>query len=243
MSDPAQHRGIYLLPNFLTSASLFAAFYSILASMNGQHETAIIAIFIGMIADMLDGRVARLTNTQSEFGAQFDSLSDMVTFGVAPSLIAYSWALHSLGKVGWLICFIYTASVAIRLARFNTQHESIDIKYFIGLPCPPSAGVLCGLMWFLSSWDINGNSIYVAIPLGITVFLCAGLMVSNIPFYSFKDFDFKGRVPFISVVLTCLVFAAVAAYPAMVLFLSFSIYAISGPLFALKNLRKNKVSK
>lgn len=240
MTDSNQHRGIYLLPNFLTSASLFAAFYSIVASMNKQHEVAIIAIFIGMICDLLDGRVARLTNTQSEFGAQFDSLADMVTFGVAPSLIAYSWALNSLGKIGWLICFSYTASVALRLARFNTQHETTDSTYFIGLPCPPSAGVICGLMWFLFSWNVNGHSIYVAIPLGIVVFLCAALMVSNIPFYSFKDVDFKGKVPFVSVVITCLIIISVAAYPALVLFLSFSIYGLSGPLISLKNLKKNK---
>lgn len=236
-----QHRGIYLLPNFFTSAGLFAAFYSIVASMKMQHETAVIAIFIGMIADLLDGRVARLTNTESEFGVQFDSLSDMVTFGVAPSLAAYSWALSGLGKLGWLVCFSYTASVALRLARFNAQHDDADIRYFVGLPCPAGAGIVCGLIWFLSSWDINGNALSVSIVVAVVVFLCAALMVSNLSFYSFKAIDFKGKVPFVAVVLTCLVFVAVAAYPALVLCLSFSLYGCSGFIYTLRKRKEAKL--
>ena len=223
MAEHQQRLGIYLLPNLLTSASLFSAFYSIVASMKMQTEVAIVAIFIGMIADLLDGRVARLTNTQSEFGAQFDSMSDMVTFGVAPSLVAYSWSLSTLGKFGWLICFAYTASVALRLARFNANHDNEDIKYFVGLPCPPSAGVVCGLIWFLSSLGVNGNTLAVSIVVGSVVACCGALMVSNIAFYSFKEVDFKGKVPFFAVVVTCLVFIAVAAYPELVLFVSFSL--------------------
>ena len=234
MSESNQRRGIYLLPNLFTSASLFSAFYSIVAAMTHQYEVAIIAIFISMIADTLDGRVARLTNTQSEFGAQVDSLSDMVAFGVAPSLLAYSWTLQSLGKIGWLICFSYTASVALRLARFNVQHDSDDGKYFIGLPCPPGAGIACGLIWFLSSWGISGSNDWVSILVGLAMFGTAALMVSNVPFYSFKDIDFKGKVPFLSVVLTCLVFMAIAAYPALVLCVSFSLYGLSGLLLSLK---------
>lgn len=240
LSIQQQRRGIYLLPNFFTCASLFAAFYSIVASMKMQHEASVVAIFIGMIADMLDGRVARMTNTQSEFGAHFDSLSDMVTFGVAPSLVAYSWALSSLGKIGWLICFSYTASVALRLARFNTQHDESDLKFFVGLPCPAAAGVVCGLVWFLSTLDINGHIYAASISLGAVLFFCAALMVSNISFYSFKDIDFKGKVPFLAVVLTCLVIMAVAAYPALVLFLSFSLYALSGPLYTYRRIRVAK---
>lgn len=238
MSESNQRRGIYLLPNLLTSASLFSAFYSIVASMTKQYEVAIIAIFISMIADTLDGRVARLTNTQSEFGAQFDSLSDMVAFGVAPSLLAYSWTLNSLGKIGWLICFSYTASVALRLARFNVQHDSDDGRFFVGLPCPPGAGIACGLIWFLSSWNISGDTTMIAILVGCVMFITAALMVSNLPFYSFKDIDFKGKVPFFAVVTTCLIFMAIAAYPAMVLCFSFSIYGLSGLLSSLK--RKEK---
>lgn len=237
MSEQNQRRGIYLLPNLFTSASLFSAYYSIVASMNHQYEIAVIAIFICMIADTLDGRVARLTNTQSEFGAEFDSLSDMVAFGVAPSLIAYSWALHSLGKIGWLICFSYTASVSLRLARFNVQHDSGDGKYFVGLPCPPGAGIVCGFIWFLTSWNIMGDEYAVAITLGVIMFLTAALMVSNIAFYSFKDIDFKGKVPFLAIVIMCLVFIAIALYPAMVLCVSFIAYGLSGLIFAF---RKNK---
>ena len=238
LSKAQQHRGIYLLPNLLTSASLFAAYYSIVASMTKHYETAVIAIFIGMIADLLDGRVARLTNTQSEFGAQFDSLSDMVTFGVAPSLLVYSWSLSQLGKIGWLICFTYTAAVALRLARFNAQHDEADIRYFSGIPCPASAGVVCGLIWFLISWGISGSSHSVAIILGLVVFSCAALMVSNLCFYSFKDIDTKGKVPFAYIIIICLVFVAVAAYPALILFVAFSIYALSGIIYTLKH-RKN----
>ena len=234
MSEQNQRRGIYLLPNLFTSASLFSAYYSIVASMKQQYEIAVIAIFVCMIADLLDGRVARLTNTESEFGAQYDSLSDMVAFGVAPSLIAYSWALHSLGKIGWLICFSYTASVALRLARFNVQHAADDGKYFVGLPCPPGAGIVCGLIWFLTSWNIPGTEYAVAITLAVVMFLTAALMVSNVAFYSFKHIDFKGKVPFLAIVLMCLIFIAIAIYPAMVLGVSFIIYGLSGLLYSLK---------
>ncbi len=243
MSEQNQRRGIYLLPNLFTSASLFSAYYSIVASMKHQYETAVIAIFICMIADTLDGRVARLTNTQSEFGAQFDSLSDMVAFGVAPSLIAYSWALNGLGKIGWLICFSYTASVALRLARFNVQHDTDDGKYFVGLPCPPGSGIVCGFIWFLTSWNVSGDERAVAITLGVIMFLTAALMVSNIGFYSFKDIDFKGKVPFVAIVMICLVFIAIALYPAMILCVSFLLYGLSGIVFSLKKKKPVEAKK
>ena len=240
MAKTQHRRSIYLLPNLFTLASLFSAFYSIVASMKHYHETAVIAIFIGMIADLLDGRVARLTNTESEFGAQFDSLSDMVTFGVAPSLLVYSWSLTHLGKIGWLICFIYTAAVALRLARFNVLHDEADIRYFAGLPCPSSAGIICGLVWFLISCDIQGTSYSMAILLSVVVFGCAALMVSNLRFYSFKDMDAKGKVPMTYILVICLVFVAVAAYPALILFIGFTVYGLSGLVCSYKEKAASK---
>lgn len=186
--------GIYLLPNLFTTASLFAAFYSLVASMKGQYEAAVIAIFIGMIADGLDGRIARLTNTQSEFGAQYDSLSDMVTFGVAPSLLMYNLSLSHLGKVGWLVAFVYTAAVALRLARFNTQLEIADKRYFQGLPCPPSAAVMASFAWLC--YQNDWHNMFVAIVTAIMSLVASALMVSNFRYYSFKEVDFKGKVPF-----------------------------------------------
>ncbi len=218
------------------------AFYSIVASMKNQYEVAIIAIFVGMIADSLDGRVARLTNTQSEFGVQYDSLSDMVTFGVAPSLAAYSWALVKLGKLGWLVAFFYTASVAIRLARFNTQAATEDKRYFTGLPCPAGAGVVASCIWFIGKLSLHQT--LFAVMMAVTMLLVALLMVSNVRFYSFKDLDFKGRVSPKYVILTLGVFIGVAAYPALVLLVSFGIYALSGPvLFLLRRKRLKKKSK
>lgn len=230
------HSGIYLLPNLFTTASLFAAYYSIIASVKGQYEAAVIAIFIGMIADGLDGRIARLTNTQTEFGAQFDSLSDMVTFGVAPSVLVYSWNLHDLGKVGWLISFIYTATVALRLARFNTNVAKVDKRYFQGLSCPPGAAVVISFVWLCQEQGFQNNFILLLIA-GVT--LCISLlMVSNIRYHSFKNVDFKGKVPFLYLLVTIILFVAIAAYPSLVLFLGFTVYALSGPLFHLRTLHR-----
>lgn len=232
-----EHRsGIYLLPNLFTTASLFAAFYSIVASMKAQYETAVIAIFIGMIADGLDGRVARLTNTQTAFGGEYDSLSDMVTFGVAPSLLLYSWSLHSLGKVGWLVAFIYTATVALRLARFNTQIGIADKRYFQGLACPPGAAVIASFVWLChqNNWQHVTTSIAAAV-----LAICTSiLMVSNIRYQSFKHIDFKGKVPFIYILFMVFLFVAIASYPALILFLGSLIYACSGPLQTLSMLQR-----
>lgn len=239
MNQKENHSGIYLLPNLFTTASLFAAFYSIVASLKAQYEVAAVAIFIGMIADGLDGRIARLTNTQTAFGGEYDSLSDMVTFGVAPALLAYSWNLHKLGKIGWLVAFIYTAAVALRLARFNTQIETADKRYFQGLACPASAAIVSSFAWFCYQNQLEHFAITVLTAV-ITVFASV-LMVSNVRYYSFKEIDFKGKVPFLYLLLMVILFVAIAANPSLVLFTGFVIYALSGPLqtlIALHRMRK-----
>lgn len=237
--DKENHSGIYLLPNLFTTASLFAAFYSLLASMKGQYEASIIAIFIGMIADGLDGRIARLTNTQTDFGAQYDSLSDMVTFGVAPSLLLYHVFLIQLGKIGWLVAFVYTATVALRLARFNTKLDVADKRYFQGLPCPASAAMLASFVWICS--QNHWNSFAVVIIAAILTLFASIVMVSNCRYYSFKELDFKGKVPSLYILLIIVVFVAIAANPACVMFVGFGIYAISGLILTLIAIRrKNK---
>jgi len=236
--------GIYLLPNLLTTASLFAAFYSIVASLKSQYETAVIAIFIGMITDGLDGRIARMTNTQTAFGAEYDSLSDMVTFGVAPALLLYSWGLQQLGQVGWLVAFMYTAAVALRLARFNTQLETADKRYFQGLPCPPAAAGMSALVWFFyqNQWD----NMVVSMITAVVSLVTAGLMVSNIRYHSFKELDLKGKVPFLHVFVIVIIFVAIALKPPVVLFGGFLMYGFSGPLqtlFAIHRVRKQRRPK
>ena len=234
-----QHkRGIYLLPNLFTTASLFAAFYSIVSSMHQQFEIAAIAIFIGMITDSLDGRVARITNTQTAFGAEYDSLSDMVTFGIAPSLLAYNWSLHLLGKFGWLVAFVYTASVALRLARFNTQLGVSNKRYFQGLACPSGAAIIASLVWVGQSFPLSNE--YLSIYFAIIAILIATLMVSNIRYHSFKDIDVKGKVPFLHILLLVIIFVAIALNPAWMILITFSLYALSGPILTLIRLRKVK---
>lgn len=237
--DRENHSGIYLLPNLLTTASLFAAFYSLVSSMQGQYEAAIVAMFIGMVADSLDGRIARLTNTQSEFGAQYDSLSDMVTFGVAPPLLLYHLMLSQLGKLGWLVAFVYTAAVALRLARFNTQLQTADKRYFQGLPCPPAAAVMASFAWLCTQNDWY-KSFSIAVLTSCFALIMSFLMVSNLKYYSFKEIDFKGKVPFLYILITVILFVAIAANPALVLFVGFSVYAFSGPLVTLFYLYKMK---
>lgn len=227
-------RGIYLLPNLLTTAALFAGFYSIVAAMKGHFETAAIAIFIAMIADGLDGRVARLTNTQSSFGAQYDSLSDMAAFGIAPALVLYSWSLSYLGKLGWLAAFLYAAATALRLARFNIQVS--DKQYFQGLPCPAAAGTIASIIWMGSGFEMGSETI--AIPLALLAIVLAALMVSTIRYSSFKSIDFKGKVPFITVVITVFIIAAIALEPAKMFFVLFITYMCSGPIVTLWQLRK-----
>jgi CDP-diacylglycerol--serine O-phosphatidyltransferase len=223
---PKRRRGIYLLPNLFTTAALFSGFYAIVSGMNHSFEHAAIAIFVAMVLDGIDGRVARLTNTQSAFGAEYDSLSDLVSFGLAPALVMYSWTLSTLGKMGWLAAFIYTAATALRLARFNVQIGKIDKAYFQGLPSPAAAAVMAGLVWFCSENHIDPQKVtYVA----LLTTLCIGLlMVSNIRYRSFKDLNLKGKVPFFTIIAMVLIFAVISSSPSTVLFGSFVLYAFSG---------------
>jgi CDP-diacylglycerol--serine O-phosphatidyltransferase len=220
-------RGIYLLPNLFTITALFAGYYSIVAAMKGRYEMAAIAIFIAMVLDTLDGRVARLTNTQTNFGAELDSLSDMVSFGVAPALLCYSWSLTELGKLGWLAAFIFTATVALRLARFNSR-KSTDKRYFQGLACTPAAGILAAVVWLCEQQEILGSSISPIIAV-LTV-VTGLLMVSNIPYRSFKDLNLKDRIPFVSMLAVALVMVMVALDPPKVLFVTLIGYGFSGPV-------------
>jgi CDP-diacylglycerol--serine O-phosphatidyltransferase len=196
--------------------------------MNGRFEAAAVAIFVAMIFDGLDGRVARMTNTQSEFGAEYDSMADMVSFGVAPALVAYNWGLTGLGKIGWLAAFIYVAGAALRLARFNTQIGVADSRYFQGLASPAAAALVAGLIWVGVEYDINGQDygIIVALVTGV-----AGLlMVSNFKYNSFKELNLSGKVPFVALLLIMLIFVVVATEPALILFIVFALYSLSGPI-------------
>lgn len=234
-----RRRGIYLLPNLFTTAGLFAGFYAIVAAMKGIFDLAAIAIFVAMIMDSLDGRVARLTNTQSAFGAEYDSLSDMVAFGIAPALVVYSWSLSVLGKLGWLAAFVYAASGALRLARFNTQIGSDDKRYFQGLPIPAGAGIIASMVWLGSENAIPGT--IIAILVGSLTILIALLMVSNIRYHSFKQIDLKGRIPFVGILVVVLIFVGISLDPPKILFVLMFGYGLSGPIFTLWNLRKTRL--
>ncbi len=233
-----RHRGIYLLPNLITTAALFAGFYGIVAAINGRYEQAAIAVFIAMILDALDGRVARLTNTQSEFGAEYDSLADMGSFGLAPALIMYVWSLSTLGdfswqwgKLGWLAAFMFVACAALRLARFNTRASSTDKRYFQGLPSPAAAGVVVGFVWACFDLGIDGSEVpFFALPI---IVFAGVMMVSNISYYSFKDIDFQNKVPFVAMLVVVLIFVFAAIDPPKALFGCFMIYALSGPVISL----------
>jgi len=231
-----RRRSIYLLPNLFTTAALFAGFYAIVQSMNGRYEIAAVAIFIAMVLDGLDGRVARLTHTQSEFGAEYDSLSDMVSFGVAPSILMYEWAFRDLGKWGWFAAFIYCAGAALRLARFNTNIDVVDKRYFQGLPSPAAAALVAGFVWVMLDNKFTGYDLrwYAA---ALTVF--AGLsMVSNFKYYSFKSINMRKSVPFFVIFLFALFFIFVAQNPPLHLFLLFFGYCLSGYVMSLLDLRK-----
>jgi CDP-diacylglycerol--serine O-phosphatidyltransferase len=233
-------RGIYLLPNAFTTAALFAGFYAIVMAMNQNFEYACWAIFVAMVLDALDGRIARLTNTQSEFGAQYDSLSDMVSFGAAPALVIYEFSLRGLGKLGWIAAFVYCAGAALRLARFNTNIEVVDKRYFQGLPSPAAAALVVGFILMMTDPDVNVSprsvdwlSWFIALFAGLT-------MVTNVPFYSFKDVNFRKSVPFIVVFLIALGFALLAIKPAVMLWPLFLLYALSGYAVMLWRLSKGK---
>ncbi len=235
----ARNRGIYLLPNLFTSAALFSGFYAVIAAMDGSFEKAAIAIFVSMVLDGLDGRVARMTNTQSEFGAQYDSLADMVSFGVAPALVAFSWALHDVGRVGWFAAFVFVAGAALRLARFNTQIGSVDKRYFIGLASPAAAAVIAGMVWVGAEYQIDAT--LYAPGIAVLVSAMGVLMVSNFHYHSFKDIDFKGKVPFVVLLGVVLMIGVISIDPAILLLLIFLVYACSGPVQAVLRYRKKKV--
>jgi CDP-diacylglycerol--serine O-phosphatidyltransferase len=232
-----RRRGIYLLPNLFTTASLFAGFYAIVQAMNARYEQAAIAVFVAMVLDGLDGRVARLTRTQSEFGAEYDSLSDMVSFGAAPALIMYVWALQPLGRLGWIAAFVYCAGAALRLARFNTNIDIVDKRFFQGLPSPAAAALVAGFVWIVDDFQIERVEWLRGLACGLTLF--AGVtMVTNAPFYSFKDINFRRSVPFWAVLIIVLALTLVSANPPIVLFGLFVAYSLSGYVLWLWNRRK-----
>ena len=244
MTKKIPSRGIYLLPSILTTFGMFAGFYSIIASINGDFTLAAISIMIAMMWDTLDGRVARLTNTQSDFGGEYDSLADLVSFGVAPALLVYEWSLSDLGRVGWLAAFIFLACAALRLARFNTQVGISDKRYFQGLPSPAAAGVIASMIW-LKFWNfefffgIATLSYYIGV--GITI-LCALLMVSNVRYYSFKELDSK-KASFRFVLVVVLSFIVLLSKPNIFLFTGFFLYMLSGPFITIIGLNKKRKQK
>ena len=225
-------QGVYLLPNLFTTAALFAGFYAVIAAMRDNFEGAAIAIFFAMVFDGLDGRVARLTNTSSKFGAEYDSLSDMVSFGVAPALVMFSWALGGLGKFGWSAAFIYVACAALRLARFNTQIDTADKNFFTGLASPAAACVIASTVWVCNDLGWVGESLPYEVAMLVAVLTAAMgfLMIANFPYYSFKGIDFRGRVPFVVMIAVILVFGLVTVDPPRILLLAFLAYAFSGPV-------------
>jgi len=239
-----RRKGIYILPNLFTLAALFGGFYAIVMAMNGRFELAAIGIFCAMVLDSLDGRVARMTNTQSAFGEQMDSLSDMVSFGAAPALIVYEWALKGLGKLGWIAAFVYCSGAALRLARFNTNIGVVDKRFFQGLPSPAAAALVVGLIWVVTDWSATGRSLEWMPWLAFGFTLYAGLtMVTNVPFYSFKDISFKRTVPFIVIVAIALGIAVITIHPPIVLFGIFVVYGLSGyVVFAWRRLKGKPVS-
>lgn len=235
-----KRRGVYLLPNLFTTGALFCGFYAVVAAMRGDYETAPIAILFALVFDGLDGRVARLTNTSSKFGAEYDSLSDMVSFGVAPALVMFSWALGDLGKVGWSASFIYVACAALRLARFNTQVGVGDPNYFVGLASPAAACTMACVVWVCQNQGWVGADLpaELAVLVAALTAIVAMLMVVNVPYYSFKGIDLHGRVPFVGMFLIVLVFGLVTVDPPKILLLASLAYAISGPLQLLRKGRK-----
>ena len=241
--ETRRSRGVYLLPNLFTTAALFCGFYAIIAALRGRFEAAAIAVFIAMVLDGLDGRVARMTHTESEFGAQYDSMADLVSFGLAPALIMYEWTLGSMvsmgpfmSKLGWLAAFFYTVMAALRLARFNVQLGHTDKRYFMGLPSPSAAAILAGMVWFCTDLGLTGQQMLwpaLAITIG-----AGALMFSNILYFSFKQINLRGQVPLISAMLVVLTLVVISIDPPKVLFAGFLLYGLSGPVMYLARLRQ-----
>ncbi|QJQ94267.1 MULTISPECIES: CDP-diacylglycerol--serine O-phosphatidyltransferase [Halomonadaceae] len=233
-----RRRGVYLLPNLFTTSALFSGFFAIVAGINGDFTAAGIAVFIAMVLDGLDGRVARLTNTQSAFGAEYDSLADMVSFGAAPALVAFTWILQDIGKTGWVVAFLYVACAALRLARFNVQIGSTDKKWFIGLPSPSAAALVAAFVWTFHTFDADA----LVFKLFMTLVVAAAgiLMVSNIRYYSFKDVDLKGPVPFVVLLAIVLGFVVISIEPSLMLLILFGAYVASGPVLATMRVMKSR---
>jgi len=234
-------KGVYILPNLATTSALFAGFYAVIAAIQENFIPAAMAIFAAQILDTLDGRIARMTNTQSDFGAEYDSLSDCISFGVAPALLAYQFALHSLDKLGWMVAFVYVAAGALRLARFNTQIGVTDKRYFIGLASPAAAAIIAGSVWLMTVYEIKGEdySYYIA---GVVAALGI-LMVSNVRYASFKGVGISGKLPFVLIPLFLIVFALIVAKPEYSLTIMSVTYAISGILFELYCLTRKLLGK
>ncbi len=236
-----RRRGIYILPNLFTTAALFCGFFAIVQAMKGGYEQSAVAIFIAMVLDGLDGRVARMTRTQSAFGAEYDSLSDMVSFGVAPALVVYAWALKDMGRLGWIAAFIYCVGAALRLARFNTTLAVTDRRYFQGLPSPAAAALVTGFFWVMIDKDIAPAEVRWLVC-GLVIF--AGIsMVSSVPFYSFKTLNLGRSVPFIFVVAVAIAFAVISYDTPVALFGLFIIYALSGYVQALLLIKRKSPSQ
>jgi CDP-diacylglycerol---serine O-phosphatidyltransferase len=224
-------RSVYLLPNAFTTAALFCGFFAVVQAMNVRFEVAAIAIFVAMVLDGMDGRVARMTHTQSAFGEQFDSLSDMVSFGVAPALVMYEWVLKDLGRWGWLAAFVYCSGAALRLARFNTNIGVVDKRFFQGLPSPAAAALVAGFVWLVTDNRVPLKLVWLPwVAFGLTIY--AGVtMVSNAPFYSGKALDVRHRVPFAAILLVVVAFVLVSSDPPLMLFGLFVLYGLSGYVF------------
>lgn len=219
-------KGLYILPNLFTLAALFGGFYAIVMAVDGRFDQAAVGVFCAMVLDSLDGRVARMTNTQSAFGEQMDSLSDMVSFGAAPALISYVWSLHSLGRLGWLASFVYCSCAALRLARFNVNTGVVDKRYFQGLPSPAAAALVAGSLLYANDLGYKGADL--AWPLFVIVLFAGLTMVTNVPFYSFKDVSTRRSVPFPVIVAIALVIALVSLDPARGILALFALYGLSG---------------
>jgi CDP-diacylglycerol--serine O-phosphatidyltransferase len=249
-SEPGRIRrsGIFLLPNLLTTAALFAGFYSIVAAVDGNFQTAGVAIFVAMMLDALDGRVARLTRTTSQFGKEYDSLADMVSFGLAPAIVVYQWGVARLaewnltwGRVGWLVAFLFAVAAALRLARFNAQAPTADRRFFTGLPSPSAAGLVAAFVWLSAKFGIAGLA-GLAGAFVITA-VAGALMVSNFHYYSFKEINFGRRVPFTWLLVIPLIFMFIAVDPPLVLLLIFGAYAATGPLYWFWRVRRRRARR
>ena len=238
--ETVRRRGVYLLPNLVTTGAMFCGFYAVVAAMRGDFVSAPIAILFAQVLDGIDGRVARLTNSSSKFGAEYDSLADLVSFGVAPALVMFSWALGDLGKIGWSAAFIFVACAALRLARFNTQVGVSDQNYFTGLASPPAATLMGSTVWVFNDMGFVGGELPVELgaAMALLTIVVAVLMVANIRYYSFKGLDLHGRVPFVVMFLIVLGFALVTVGPPKILLLAAATYGISGTLMALGRSRK-----